>query len=487
MRTIDVALCVAYLLLIAVIGRRAARRGAVTGDAERDGADFHLAGRSAGGLVVGLSVMVTAFSAVNFVLFPTEVAGQGLYVAACLPVFILVTWPVLQWVLPFFHRQQSLSAYGWLEASHGVGVRRLASALFVVWRLLWMGLALLAAARFLAQVTGWSVTSMILLSATVTTAYTAVGGMRAVLWTDAAQFVVLIGAIVVATGATAERAGGFSAMWEAVRTAGGLVPFSPRDPKFLSWDPRVRISLGSAVIGTSVAFLARYVADQSIVQRYMAAKSVAAARRGFVWNIAGALASVGMLLVLGVAVRANALLDPRLAAQPVAAQLAMLMRGLPPGALGLVAAGLMAATMSSLDSGLHSCATSLLVDWRRGTGTPVRGVRAGRWCVWVLGILSTLLALAAQGLGDLFVLANRVVNGMGSPLLALMLTAMLPLGMTRRGIFWGTLAGTFLSVVLTARVEPLAIHHYATMNFAASILAIAVVSSADRLRSDRQS
>jgi Na+/proline symporter len=185
-------------------------------------------------------------------------------------------------------------------------VRRLASGLFLVWRVLWMGLTLLAAARFLAHVTGWSVASLIVLSAAVATAYTAVGGMRAVLWTDAAQFVVLLGAIMAALGVTAERAGGFAAMWSTVRDAGGLAPFVPRDPQFLSWDPRIRITLGSAIIGTFVAFLARYVADQSIVQRYVAAKSLAAARRGFVWNVVGALLSIGMLLVLGVAVHATA-------------------------------------------------------------------------------------------------------------------------------------------------------------------------------------
>jgi Na+/proline symporter len=327
---------------------------------------------------------------------------------------------------------------------------------------------------------------LIVLSAAVATAYTAVGGMRAVLWTDAAQFVVLLGAIMAALGVTAERAGGFAAMWSTVRDAGGLAPFVPRDPQFLSWDPRIRITLGSAIIGTFVAFLARYVADQSIVQRYVAAKSLAAARRGFVWNVVGALLSIGMLLVLGVAVHANALLDPQLGAKPVAAQLAFLIKNLPPGALGLVTAGLLAATMSSLDSGLHSCTTSLQADWRTGPGGGLGSARAGKWLVVALGVVSTLLALAAQGLGDLFMLANRVVNGMGSPLLALMLGAMLPLGATRHGLFWGTVLGTVASVVLTACVEPLAIHHYATMNLAVTALAVAAVSVLDRVIARRR-
>lgn len=481
MRTVDSLVCLAYLVLIAVLGHRAARRTVRSGDAARDAEDFHLAGRTAGGMTVGLSVMVTAFSASNFVLFPSEVAGHGLYVAACLPVFVLVAWPVMRWAMPFFNREGDATAYACLERRHGRDVRRLASALFLLWRLLWMGLTLLAAARFLAQVTGWGVAPLIVATALVATAYTSVGGLRAVLWTDVAQFVVLFGAIIVATAVTSSRAGGLLPMLETVRGTGGFAPFVPWDRGFLSWDPRIRITLGSAVVGTFVAFLSRYVADQSVVQRYLAAKSLAAARRGFVWNVAGALLSIGWLLVLGLAVRANAAGDATLAAKPAAVQLGALMRALPAGALGVVTAGLLAATMSSLDSGLHSCTTSLLVDWQAADARGAYATaRKGRWTVLVLGFASALLALAAQGLGDLFVLANRVVNGMGSPLLALMLGAMLPLGATARGLFWGTLAGTAASVLLTARVEPLAMHHYATLNFAVTALCIGAVSRCDR-------
>jgi len=477
----DILVCLAYLLLIVWVGQRAMRRTNAAATAAETAHEYHLAGRSAGGLTVGLSVMVTAFSASNFVLFPSEVAGYGLYVTASMPVFVIVAWPVMARAMPFLYKQGDATAYGWLERRHGAAVRRLASALFLVWRLLWMGLTLLAAARFLALITGWPVAPLIIATALVATIYTSLGGLRAVLWTDVAQFVVLIAAIVVAMLVTAGRAGGFARMWTTVREAGGLVPFSPWDRQFLSFDPRIRITLSSALIGTFVAFLARYVADQSIVQRYLAAKSLAAARRGFVWNICGALLSTGMLLVLGLAVRANAVGDAALAARPAAAQLAAMMAALPAGALGLVTAGLLAATMSSLDSGLHSCATSWQTDWGTAEAqTGAASLRRSQWVVFFMGLASAVLALASQGLGDLFLLANRVVNGMGSPLLALMLAAMLKRGVTGRGIFLGSLVGTIVSAIQTAVVEPLAMHHYATLNFGTTFLLIVIFSRFDR-------
>ncbi len=476
----DLIVCLAYLLLIVWVGQRAMRRTSATVTASETATEYHLAGRSASGITIGLSVMVTAFSASNFVLFPSEVAGHGLYVTASLPVFVIVAWPVMSRAMPFLYKQGDATAYGWLERRHGPVVRRLASALFLIWRLLWMGLTLLAAARFLALVTGWPVTPLIIVTALVATVYTSLGGLRAVLWTDVAQFVVLIAAIVVAMVLTASRAGGFSQMWTTVKEAGGLVPFAPRDPQFLSFDPRIRITLSSGLIGTFVAFLSRYVADQSIVQRYLAARSLREARRGFVWNVVGALLSTGMLLVLGLAVRANAAGDVALAVRPAAAQLAAMMAALPAGALGLVTAGLLAATMSSLDSGLHSCATSWQTDWVSDRAEPAQpgpvSLRRSQWIVFFMGLAAAALALAAQGLGDLFLLANRVVNGMGSPLLALMLAAMLKRGITQRGLVVGTLAGTVVSAILTAVVQPLAMHHYATLNFGATFLLIVICS-----------
>ena len=78
-------------------------------------------------------------------------------------------------------------------------------------------------------------------------------------------------------------------------------PFSPVDVKFLSLDPGIRMTVWSCLIGGTVAFLARYGADQVTVQRYLSAKSVQHAVSGFALNIFLAALALVLLSILGMA------------------------------------------------------------------------------------------------------------------------------------------------------------------------------------------
>ena len=164
--------------------------GAVFRKNQRRPDDFFLAGRSMHWFPIGLSIMVTAFSAINYTAFSGEVFSHGLYVALSLPVFIFVAFPVIRVVMPFYHRLGVRSAYEYLEKRFDVRVRSLASGLFILWRVLWMATALYVPSKVLALLTGVNVPVLILLSGAVVTAYTAVGGMKAVMRTDVFQFFV---------------------------------------------------------------------------------------------------------------------------------------------------------------------------------------------------------------------------------------------------------------------------------------------------------
>ena len=84
-------------------------------------------------------------------------------------------------------------------------------------------------------------------------------------------------------------------------------------------------------------------------------------------------------------------------------------------------------------------------------------------------------------------MANRVVNGLGSPLLALLLADILPLPVSSAGVFWGAIIGAGWSMWLTAVVAPLAMHHYATMNLIVTLGCIALCTALDwRVTSPRR-
>jgi Na+/proline symporter len=214
-------------------------------------------------------------------------------------------------------------------------------------------------------------------------------------------------------------------------------------------------------------------------------------RRGFWWNVLAAVTAIGLLGLLGLAAHAHAALaGPPGDAAPPLAHLVRLVRSLPAGLTGVVAAGLLAATMSSIDSGIHACSTAWLEDWRpwlAGAGRGAvreesaalrRGLTAG------FGVLATGMALGFIPLfgrhAALFPMVNKVLNGMGSPLLALILAALLSRRANAPGAFWGGLAGALLSAWTSFGVGGLALHLYAVINLAATWALIALASAAWR-------
>ena len=93
--------------------------------------------------------------------------------------------------MPFYHRLQVYTAYEYLEKRFSVTVRSLASGIFVLWRVLWMGTAIYVPSLVLHTVTGFALIETIVAVGVVATLYTVLGGMRAVIWTDVVQFFVL--------------------------------------------------------------------------------------------------------------------------------------------------------------------------------------------------------------------------------------------------------------------------------------------------------
>jgi len=464
MRAPDYIVLLAYLLGILAVGAFGRRH-------VRTGSEFFLAGRSLGRWPLGLSVMVTAFSAVNFLAFPGEVCRHGLYVLAALPAFLIVIWPISRFFIPFFNGGQNVSAYEFLEKQYGYSVRAMVSALFILWRLLWMSVALYASAKILAAVSGMPLVLLLATCGGIATLYTAFGGLRAVVYTDMVQFFVLSGGIFLATVlAVSGMQGGLREVMDVARGAGRLEPFLEGDLRFFSPDPRIRITLWSGVVGTSVAFFARYGADQAILQRYIAARSIKEARAGFLLNTVAVLVCLVTLVVFGLALYAFAEQNGISGAPPVKA-IAQLVRSFPPGLTGIVSAALLAATMSSVDSGINSCTAAIESDFlarRRAGARAVAGRGGGRRVIISLGIgIGVSIASGLVGFmgKDIFQVVSRAVHGLGSPLLALILCAMFARRLTTRaGMLIGGTAGTVVSILVIVLVKPLALHYYAVVN-----------------------
>ena len=467
MSSIDYSVFILYLVVVLCIGWAASRKSSQDDE-------YFLAGRGMGWLPIGLSVMVTSFSAINYLAIPSEIFGYGLYVIVSFPVFFLAAWPISKIWMPYFHNLRVTSVYEILERRYDVRVRSLASGLFILWRFFWMATALYASGKIMGALTGWPQWSLILLCGLIATIYTFIGGMRAVMWTDVVQFFVLFGGIALGVALSFRQNGldVFRLAFEGDR----LKPFAPLDGSFFSFDPRIRITLWSGLIGTAVAFMARYGADQVVMQRYLTAKSLKAAQKGIWLNAVASTVSLSLLVLLGMAIYANAcrlgafatdngLSLPAAQRQAMALkQLSQIIRSFPSGVAGLIVAGLLAATMSSIDSGVNACTAAYVTDFQKRFQWKNL---SSNWLSLVIGIVSTSLALLLIPVcksNSVFAIVNKFVNGLGSPLLCLMLLSMFSKKTNSVGVFVGGIIGLFASLAISFWLKPLALHYYAVAN-----------------------
>ncbi|MBM3472546.1 MAG: sodium:solute symporter, partial [Armatimonadetes bacterium] len=178
---LDYALFIVYLLASVGVGALFVKEQKTT-------KDYFLAGRSMGSVVVAVSVIAALFSGITYLGAPSEVYAHDISFALVSLAFFIAT-PIATLVfLPLYYQSRFYTAYQYLEERFSIGVRTLASALFIIRVLLWLGLATYAPALALQQVTGLPLWFTIVSTAVLTTFYTTLGGMKAVIWTDVMQF-----------------------------------------------------------------------------------------------------------------------------------------------------------------------------------------------------------------------------------------------------------------------------------------------------------
>jgi Na+/proline symporter len=248
---------------------------------QRSSKDFFLAGRAMGWFPIGLSVMATQVSALSY----TGIPGEAYYVGwkfLALPLAVWLILPIVVGaVLPLYRRLEIYSVYEYLELRFDAAVRWTGSGLFVVWRLLWLGGVLYAPCKVLATSAGLEIPLWLLLIVlgAVSTGYTYLGGIKAVIWTDVVQAVVMLGGLLLIVGAVWwSLPGGPAQVWQTAteldRGRFAQWTFDVADP-WCVWGILPHFVL---------AMLSFCVADQITAQRFLTARDLRSARRSYVLN-----------------------------------------------------------------------------------------------------------------------------------------------------------------------------------------------------------
>jgi solute carrier family 5 (sodium-coupled monocarboxylate transporter), member 8/12 len=175
--------------------------------------------------VVAISVLAALFSGVTYLAAPAETFFYDLRYLWVLLSFLIATPITTVIFLPFFRQLNLYTAYEYLERRFDWRLRWIASSLFILHVTFYLGLAIYAPALVVMEVTGWPLWLSALATGFVATIYTTLGGMKAVIWTDTLQFIVLCGGIVVVFAfAGAQVPGGLQAAWS-VAAADGKTRF----------------------------------------------------------------------------------------------------------------------------------------------------------------------------------------------------------------------------------------------------------------------
>mgnify|MGYP002851140057 CR=1 FL=1 len=396
----DIVVISIYLAAMMGMGLAIAKR-------QKSTDDFFLGGRALPAWAVGISIFASLLSTITYLGMPGEMFRTGVaFLTRQLPIplVLAVVWGL--WI-PFFMKLDLTSAYEYLDRRFNYAVRALSAVFCLLLLFGWISVVVLTAAGALVDIAhldiGWFLGTnnpetgfrdadmhlVIIAVGLFSILYTTLGGIRAVIWTDVIQFLVLMVGAFFTMGYVMYDTGSGLGEW-----IDHSMQVKHEQVEWFSWDVGNRSTVFTISIGMFFWFVCTHGANQVALQRYFTVQSVRSARISY---LVSALASFGIGIVLaGVGVS----LAYYIQEHPLPASLAMnassqaleqdelsdedrsnhkktlnkaqdsifpqfIRHYMPPVLRGLVVAALFAAAMSTIDSGANSTSTILTVDFFR--------------------------------------------------------------------------------------------------------------------------
>ncbi|CAG0879584.1 unnamed protein product [Cyprideis torosa] len=325
--------------------------------------------------------------------------------------------------MPVFYNLEVTSAYEYLEVRFSSGVRKLGSAIFATQMTMYMAIVVYAPSLALSQVTGVNVYLSVCLIFGVCIFYTVLGGMKAVIWTDTVQVIIMYVTIVGVILKGTFDEGGFAAVWK-VNDDSGRIEFND-----FRLNPTVRHTFWSLVVGGYFTWIAIYGVNQAQVQRYLTVPTMKQARNALWINMVGLFLLMTICSFAGLVVYSKyADCDPLKAGTVgTSDQLFPLfvmdtlgkLRGIP----GVFVAGIFSGALSTVSSGLNSLAAITLEDFVRPIlnhfgheMTDQTSTKVSKGIALAYGGLSFALVFVAEQLGDTLTAALSIFGMIGGPL-----------------------------------------------------------------------
>jgi SSS family solute:Na+ symporter len=464
---LDLAIIVVYLLGVTALGIHFRKK-------QHDVRDYFLGGKTAPWWALAFSIVATETSTLTIIGTPALAYAGNMTFLQWVFGYLLGRYLISVFFLPGYFRGEFLTAYAVIEKRFGPRMRSVAAVTFLTTRTLAEGVRVAAIALVVSVALGTSQRLAVFVVIALTVLYTFEGGMKAVIWTDVAQFLLYLLGSLLTFGILLHRIpGGWHEVTQVAAAHGNKLQFLD-----FSWNLATKYTFWSGVIGGAFLTMASHGTDQTIVQRLLAAKNQSDSRRALLASGFIVLFQFTLFLLVGVLLFAFAQHSPLLGPADRTDSILplFLVRELPPGLTGILLASILAIAMSNASGSLNSLAASSVVDFSRLRGKESDAaaflqLSRRMTLVWgavliAFGLLPwshlleaglTVASLPFGSLLGLFLLCtfDSDANAMGSlaGMFGGLATVLLVLGFTKIAFTWYVLIGSCVTFALGALVS----------------------------------
>lgn len=448
MNIIDYGIVVLYLAALLVMG--------FMFRTQTNKSDYFLGGKSLGWKPLALSVMATQLSAISFVSAPAFVGlregggMQWLSYELGVPLAMIL---LLATILPKLYRAGVVSIYDYLEMRFGRSTRVLISIVFQFSRAFATGIMIYAVSLILQGTMGIEAWQAILLTGVITVLYSLQGGMKAVVYGDAIQMVIIVLGTIACIGFGLYHLGGvdtFLANVDSSRLTAikfESVGFSGDGFGFLPM-----------IFGGVVLYASYYGCDQTQAQRALSAKNTQNLRYMILANGVVRFPITLLYCLSGLIVGTLAMSDSTFLAKipsdnPDWMMPVFILNYLPHGLIGLLVVAILAAAMSSLSSAINSLAAVTIEDYSRITNKDLPQesyLKLAKYMGLVWGVITLVLSLYAGNIAPTIIEAiNKVGSLFYGPILAVFLMAVMSKRCTALHVNIGLISGVLLNLLIS--------------------------------------
>lgn len=447
MNIFDYAIVVIYLLLLLGMGFSLRQQS--------DKKDYFLGGRTLGWPALTLSVMATQLSAISFVSAPAFVGlreGGGLQWLSYELAVPLAMLLILSTILPALYRSGFVSIYDFLEQRFGRSTRVLISFVFQFSRAFATGIMIFAVSLILQGTMGIEAWQAIALTGVITVLYSLQGGMKAVVYGDAIQMIIIVLGTIACIGFGMYHLGGLAEFFTKVDPE----RLNAIKPSSLGFDGD-GFGLLPMIFGGFVLYASYYGCDQTQAQRALSAANTQDLRYMMLANATVRFPITLLYCASGLIIGTLAMNEAEFMAQipaqnPDWMMPIFILNYLPHGMIGILVVAILAAAMSSLSSAINSLAAVSIEDYCRITNKTLAAddyLNKAKYMGLIWGAVTLALSFYA---GDIAPTVIEAINKVGSvfygPILAVFLLAVIDKSLGAREINIGLITGVILNIIV---------------------------------------